>query len=229
MSFFLTDLLEAVRKSGLDVIEVGGWRVRGHGGMTAVETIVVHHTATPRTVAGDYPSLGIVRDGRSDLAGPLAQLGLGRSGKVYVIAAGVCFHAGDTQSVDQGNWHAIGIEAEADGLSPWPPAQVDAYARLCAALCEHYGLSVDRVQGHKEVCRPRGRKTDPNFEMASFRDRVAEHMEDEMKDADWTRLEELIDARLDAAEDRIKYESPSGQKVAKRKWFEGLRKSLSKP
>jgi hypothetical protein len=180
MSFYLTDLLEAVRKSGLEVIEVGGWRTRGHGAMSAVETIVVHHTATAKSAQGDYPSLGIVRDGRSDLAGPLAQLGLGRSGKVYVIAAGVCYHAGDVQTTTQDNWHAIGIEAEADGLSPWPAAQVDAYARLCAALCDHYGLTSARVQGHKEVCSPRGRKTDPNFDMDAFRARVTDYLEDDM-------------------------------------------------
>ena len=49
-----------------------------------------------------------------------------------------------------------------------------------------------------------------------------------MREEDWTRLSKLIDERLDAAEDRIKYESPGGQKVAKRKWFEGFRKAVSK-
>ena len=52
--------------------------------------------------------------------------------------------------------------------------------------------------------------------------------EDDMREEDWTRLEKLIDERLDAAEDRIKYATPGGQKVAKRKWFEGWRKSESK-
>lgn len=214
MAFYLTDLAEAVRKSGLDVVEVTGWRTRGHGGMSAVETIVCHHTATPRAVAGDYPSLGIVRDGRSDLAGPLSQLGLGRGGTVYVIAAGVSYHAGDTQAVNQDNWHAIGIEAEADGVSSWPAAQVDAYARLCAALCEHYGLTPARVQGHKEVCRPRGRKTDPNFSMGEFRARVADAMEDDMpKYREWEQADkdalagDLVQAVLDA-----QIETPKGKR-----------------
>lgn len=176
----LTDLANACRKSGLDVVEVAGWRTRGHGEMTAVETIVCHHTATSKAASGDYPSLAIVRDGRSDLPGPLSQLGLGRSGTVYVIAAGVSWHAGETFTDSQDNWHAIGIEAEADGLSSWPDEQIDAYARLCAALCEHYDLDVTRVQGHKEVAAPKGRKVDPNFDMTAFRQAVASVQEDDM-------------------------------------------------
>ena len=168
----LTDLADACRKSGLPVVEVDGWRTRGHGRFLGVNSIVCHHTATSARAAGDYPSLAIVRDGRPDLAGPLSQLGLGRSGTVYVIAAGVAWHAGATFYPRQDNWHAIGIEAEADGLSAWPEAQMDAYARLVAALAEHYAVPLSNVQGHKEVASPKGRKVDPNFDMTAFRQRV---------------------------------------------------------
>ena len=166
----LTDLAAAVRASGLPVIEVPGWKTRGHGQMTAVDTIVCHHTAGP--AKGNYPSLSVVRDGRADLPGPLAQLGLARDGTVYVIAAGVAYHAGVVKESSYDNWHAIGIEAEATGVDPWPEAQLDAYARLCAALCARYRLPVARVLGHKEVCSPSGRKVDPNFDMPAFRNRV---------------------------------------------------------
>lgn len=169
----LTDLADACRKSGLKVVEVDGWHTRGHGPMLDVETIACHHTATAATAPGDYPSLGIVRDGRPGLDGPLAQLGLGRSGTVYVIAAGVCWHAGKTFQTRQNNWHAIGIEAEHNGTSPWPKAQVDAYARLCRALADHYNVPVANVQGHKEIASPLGRKIDPNFDMDDFRKKVA--------------------------------------------------------
>jgi len=181
----LTDLADAVRSSGLPVVEVDGWRTRaatdnaGNRELVAMQTIVAHHTATPLTVPGDYPTLATVRDGRSDLPpGPLAQLGLGRSGTVYVIAAGLCWHAGATFEESQDNWHAIGIEAEHDGISPWPPDLLDAYARLCAALCRHYGLGISRVMGHKEIASPAGRKTDPNFDMTAFRARVLSHLEE---------------------------------------------------
>lgn len=189
----LTDLADACRKSGLKVVEVDGWRTRGHGQMTAVVTIACHHTATAKSAAGEYPSLRIVRDGRPDLPGPLAQLGLGRDGTVYVIAAGVAYHAGETFERSQDNWHAIGIEAEHDGVSPWPTAQVDAYARLCAALVEHYGLSVDRVQGHKEIAAPRGRKIDPNFDMVDFRRRVAAARKPPVPKSRGKRIDHAVD------------------------------------
>lgn len=168
----LTDLAEAARKSGLPVEEVDGWRTRGHGHMIAVNTIACHHTATSAKAAGNYPSLGIVRDGRSDLPGPLSQLGLGRDGTVYVIAAGVAYHAGATFFPRQDNWHAIGIEAEHDGVSAWNPVQHAAYVRLVAALAEHYGVPLSNVQGHKEIATPLGRKVDPTFDMTAFRARV---------------------------------------------------------
>lgn len=168
----LLDLADACRKSGLPVVEVDGWQSRGHGEMFAVNTIALHHTATPAHVVGDYPSLRIVRDGRSDLPGPLAQVGLGRDGTVYVIAAGVAYHAGATFYPRQDNWHAIGIEAEHDGVSAWDMVQVSAYVRLVAALAEHYGVPLSNVQGHKEIARPAGRKIDPNFDMTDFRARV---------------------------------------------------------
>lgn len=168
----LTNLAAVVRTSGLKVVEVAGWRTRGHGQMTSVEAIICHHTAGAPT--GDYPSLGVVRDGRAGLAGPLSQLGLGRSGTVYVIAAGVCYHAGATFFTWQNNWHAIGIEAEATGTADWPSVQYNAYVRLCAALRHGYGVPNPRVLGHKEVAKPLGRKPDPNFNMDTFRRKVAE-------------------------------------------------------
>ena len=174
----LTDLATAVRKSGLPVVEVPGWQTRGHGQMVAVKTIVCHHTAGPST--GNYPSLAVVRDGRAGLPGPLAQLGLGRDGTVYVIAAGLCYHAGVVKVSDYTNDHSIGIEAEATGISSWPAVQMDAYARLCAALCAHYGVPVSRVLGHKEVCAPVGRKTDPNFDMAAFLSALQDAIEDDL-------------------------------------------------
>lgn len=209
----LTDLADACRKSGLPVVEVKGWRRRGHGQMEAVQTIVTHHTATSASAPGDYPSLRVVRDGRADLPGPLAQLGLGRSGTVYVIAAGVSFHAGEVGLEAWDNWHAIGIEAEHDGVSDWPPEQYDAYARLCAALCEHYGIGPDQTLGHKEVARPLGRKVDPNFDMGAFRDRVAALMEE--LDVTEDRLRQIIREELAGAGDLIKITNPINPERAK--------------
>lgn len=166
----LNDLATAVRKSGLPVVETNGWKSRGHGPFVAVETIVCHHTAGP--ASGNMPSLGVVTNGRAGLAGPLCNLGLGRDGTVYVVAAGIAWHAGVVRSSAYQNTHAIGIEAEATGTGPWSSVQMDAYAKLCRALCDHYDIPIARVLGHKEVCAPPGRKIDPNFDMGAFRKRV---------------------------------------------------------
>jgi N-acetylmuramoyl-L-alanine amidase len=174
----LVDLADAVRASGLPVAEVPGWRTRGHGPMKAVRSIICHHTAGP--AAGDAPSLGVVRDGRPDLPGPLGHLVLARSGRVHVVAAGLCYHAGRTFETWQANANAIGIEAEATGRDEWPAGQYAAYVRLCRALADHYQVPVARVLGHREVAKPAGRKIDPNFDMAAFRAAVrVAHLVDE--------------------------------------------------
>ena len=105
--------------------------------MSGVEGVVLHHTAGAAT--GDYPSLAVVRDGRPGLPGPLAHLGLARSGTVYVIAAGLAYHAGasDWAGFVDLNATFLGIEGESVGTrDDWTPAQRDAYPRLVAALLE---------------------------------------------------------------------------------------------
>jgi hypothetical protein len=180
----LTQLADVARRTGYPVVEVDRWRTRTtkdeHGDprqMSDIRTVIVHHTANGGA-GGNYPSLRVVRDGRPGLQGPLAQLGLGVDGTIYVIAAGHCNHAGISRSPDFENSHAIGIEAEAVGVpgmpGDWPPAQMDSYARLCAALVAEFGLSVLDIRGHKETCQPPSRKSDPSFGMDRFRERVAE-------------------------------------------------------
>ncbi|CAF1106134.1 unnamed protein product [Adineta steineri] len=175
----LTDLAEILRGAGLSVIESEGWQTRGHSVMTSVKSIICHHTNGPAT--GDFPSLRIVRDGRKDLVGPLSQLGLGRSGTWYIIAAGRSYHAGTT--IDDsvfGNPNAIGIEAEAVGVpltnsghEYWPEVQYQSYIRGVKALQAAYGVPASRVLGHKEAAAPVGRKPDPNFSMDEFRAALA--------------------------------------------------------
>lgn len=178
----LTNLADVARKAGLKVVEVDGWRTRGHGQLVAVKTIVCHHTAGRSAAAdpSDFPSLRIVRDGRPGLSGPLSNLGLGRTGTVYVIAAGYAYHAGAVLDESMDNEHSIGIEAENNGVGePWPLAQRTAYALLCAALVRAYGLTPARVLAHREVCRPKGRKIDPaGIDMDGFRLAVARDVDD---------------------------------------------------
>ncbi|CAF4766172.1 unnamed protein product [Rotaria sp. Silwood1] len=174
----LTGLADILRGAGLKVVEVAGWKTRGHGVMSSVKGIIVHHTAGPAT--GDFPSLGVVRDGTSSLSGPLAQLGLGRTGTWFVIAAGRSYHAGSTLDDSiYGNSNAIGIEAEGTGLpatdsghAHWPEVQYQSYVKGVKALQKAYGVPTARVLGHKEAAVPKGRKIDPNFSMAEFRSKL---------------------------------------------------------
>ena len=178
MAFSLTWLQKVLLDAGLKVAEQPGWRERGRGEMGKVLGVMCHHTAGPKT--GNMPSLGVVTNGRPDLAGPLAQLCLGRDGTYYVVAAGRANHAGagNWQGVTTGNQSFIGIEAENTGLTtgpnadPWPAIQLDAYRRGAAAILTKIKADPIMCCGHKEYALPSGRKIDPTFDMDDFRFKV---------------------------------------------------------
>lgn len=171
MAYALASRLErAVKNAGVKYNKVSGWASRGHGSMGSITSVLCHHTAGP--ARGNSPSLNVVAYGRKGLSGPLAQLFLARDGTVTLVAAGIAYHAGVVSSSIYQNSHSIGIEAEATGTSSWPAVQMEAYAKLCRALCKEFKLPTSRVVGHREAARPRGRKIDPNFDMAAFRRKV---------------------------------------------------------
>jgi peptidoglycan hydrolase-like protein with peptidoglycan-binding domain len=181
MAFSLTWLPQVLRDAGLKVSECPGWESRGHGDMGKVLGVLCHHTATPGKKA-NMPTLDLLITGRSDLAGPLSQLGLGRDGTYYIVAAGKCYHAGAGafKGITAGNTSLIGIEAENTGGSddkPWPEVQMDAYHRGVAAILKHIGKGAEFCAGHKEYALPKGRKTDPSFDMDTFRTAVGEVMQ----------------------------------------------------
>jgi peptidoglycan hydrolase-like protein with peptidoglycan-binding domain len=172
---YLVTLADIARRTGYPVTEVAGWKTRGHGAQPEVRGVVIHHTAGPAG-GGDYPSLAVVRDGRPGLDGPLSQLGLGRSGRIYVVAAGRAWHNAPSTSTSHTNSASIGIEAENDGRQSWPEVQLNAYRRLCAELCRAFGLPASRVKAHREV---NDDKPDPHsISMTAFRAEVARLMKD---------------------------------------------------
>jgi len=174
MSFSLTWLPKVLEDAGLKVARVDGWENRGRGEVGRTLGVICHHTANKRTDL-NMPTLDALIKGRSDLSGPLSQLGLGRDGTFYVIAAGRANHAGvgSWKGEDKGNTHFIGIEAENSGnpVDRWPPVQVDAYQRGVAAILKHAGRDETDCIGHKEWAP--GRKPDPTFDMNAFRGKVA--------------------------------------------------------
>ena len=184
MAFALTWLAEVLDDAGLKVAEQPGWRTRGRGDVGPTKGVMCHHTAGP--LKGIMPSLGIVTNGRSDLPGPLAQLCLGRDGTFFVVAAGRANHAGagSWQGQTAGNTNFIGIEAENTGLAtgpqadPWPTVQIDAYQRGVAAILKKIGAPAIMCCGHKEYALPKGRKSDPDFDMDAFRRQVSVFMGD---------------------------------------------------
>lgn len=173
MSVYIPWLADAGRLTGYPVVEVGGWKGRGHGGMRVVEGVVCHHTAGPKT--GNMPSLGVITNGRAGLAGPLANYGLARDGTVFVVAAGCAWHAGASAwaGFNDLNDEFLGIEAEDDGDGRWTDEQNDAYPRLVAAILFFCRRGSERACAHRECALPHGRKPDPTgINMIDLRNRV---------------------------------------------------------
>lgn len=176
MAFSLTWLRVVLEKAGLKVSLDPGWENRGLGDMGTVFGVICHHTGVRNPKKLNMPTLNSLRNGRraepglAALPGPLAQLGLGRDGTYFIIAAGRAAHAGKGgfRGVS-GNMRFIGIEAEHSGSpsDPWPEAQMDAYSRGVAAILEHLEKDASFCVGHKEYAP--GRKDDPVFNMTDFR------------------------------------------------------------
>jgi len=176
MAFSLTWLLDVLIAEGLKVSEVDGWRTRGLGDVGSIFGVICHHTGVRNPTKLNMPTLKSLRDGRkaepglAALPGPLAQLGLGRDGTYFLIAAGRAAHAGKGQFQGvSGNLRFIGIEAENAGTAndPWPEVQLQAYHRGVAAILKHLKKDASFCVGHKEYAP--GRKDDPSLDMKDFR------------------------------------------------------------
>lgn len=167
------DLVQLLSAAGLDVEAAPGWQKAGKTDFTPVG-IMLHHTAGPKN--GDVPSLGVCKNGRPGLSGPLVQIVLARSGKVHVIAANRCNHAGngakevlDLVKADQpvignavtnkykdvpdlsGNGYFYGIEVENNGVGEeYPDVQIEVLGKICAAICQSRGWSANRIVHHRQ-------------------------------------------------------------------------------
>lgn len=165
-------LADVLRRWGLPVLEVDGWKTRGRERFDPCGTIA-HHTGPGRPAA----LLRLCIEGRSDLDGPLCNVFLDPAGVCHIVAAGAANHAG------AGSWRGVsgnrrfwGIEAAHPGdKTPWPAAQLTVYPRLCAALQSMNGDGALMVCGHREYAPKR--KIDPaGIDMTKFRGAVAAHL-----------------------------------------------------
>ena len=169
---FLVELLKAF---GVDTREFSSWKQRGHGDFNVIWGVMVHHTG------GNNASAGSIAYGRPDLPGPVSQIHVDRNAVATVVAAGIAWHAGTGAypgiQTNNANAVTIGIEANSDGVTPWPPKMLDAYYRICAAICWYLGLPASRVIGHKEWAKAQG-KWDPGLiDMVVFRRNVQKYID----------------------------------------------------
>ena len=223
---------EILRRHGLKVKVVPGWKTRGRpastGGFNPVG-VLCHHTAT--TVAWTVAAvLRLLTGGRSGLPGPLCQFGLDRDGTVWLVAAGRANHAGKARSVGSvaagdGNTLYVGIEAFNSGTGePWPAAQYNAYVLLAAVIqVEFTKNSARAVAGHKETSTTG--KVDPTFNMDVFRKRVAAMME-QIKDDDATPKPAAAETRGEAVDSAISSLKKAKGKRGRRKKIDAALREL---
>lgn len=163
-------LADVLRDAGLRVVEHPNWKTHDRPGDWSPRYGVVHATAAPRSQADDV-QVRVVRDGRSDLPGPIANAVLTRDGVWHVVSAGRCNStlvgtAGPYEGL--GNTYALSVEGCNDNLSePWGAGQYQSYVRGWAAWCRRLGWTARNLVGHKE--HTPGHKTDPTFNMDRFR------------------------------------------------------------
>jgi len=167
------DLVKVLRNAGLTV-DTRYFRRPAPGDFTPVG-VMYHHTVTGDTEG----ALKLLRDGRSDLPGPLCQVGIRKNGVCVVLTNGRANHAGKgsqtvlnevrankavsgdagkrglTDSVN-GNGFFYGFEMlnMGDGRDPYPQAQIDAMLRAGAAIIKAAGWNnQNRAIHHREWTR----------------------------------------------------------------------------
>lgn len=170
----LLDLPGVLRAAGLAVLEYPGWAARGLDSFGPLQGITCHETQGSWTSTDDGELRTIAITGSTSARAPIAQLYVGRDARWWVVASGTCNHnkvgwAGPNKHL--GNDALLGIEAQHGKGEPWTGLQYRSYVAGVAALCRAYGIPVTRVAGHKE--HQPGEKTDPGFDMDTFRANVA--------------------------------------------------------
>jgi N-acetylmuramoyl-L-alanine amidase len=172
-SIWLYDLPDVLADAGLDITTYAGWetRARSSGGYDGVYAIGIHHDASAKG-SSDQSAWDWAWKNSSDR--PIGAIRLSRSGLVCIGAAGATNTMGKggplttsrgTVPQDAGNKYMIAIEAGNNGTGEsWSTSMVDAYVRMCRALCDAYGLDARRdIFTHHSYCEPStpGRKVDP--------------------------------------------------------------------
>lgn len=155
-----TWLADDLRKAGVKVVEVSGWKTRGSETFNPVG-VTWHATAGSRksTAEGE---VRVILNGSNTAPPPIAQIMLDRDGTAYICAAGRCNHnkvgwAGPNKGL--GNTSLFGIEmANANDGEPWPEVQLAAARKITAAIFKRLGTDPrKRLAGHYEHQPYKGR------------------------------------------------------------------------
>lgn len=181
-----------LRAAGLTVHEVSGWATRGLDAMWEHPAGVICHATAGSRQSTPTSDIGVLVNGSASAPPPIAQLYLGRSGEYWVVASGLCYHAGSGGLWGvSGNAPVIGVEAANDNKGePWPDAQYDSYVIGVAAILAHLGRPASRAGAHREWSTTG--KTDPvGIDMNTFRAQVAAAMTGNYEGTDMTPQELL--------------------------------------
>lgn len=157
------DLPAQLRKAGLKVVEIDGWRTRGRPPSTGEFKPVgsLNHHDARKDVVGDAAddltwAKHMFLTGRPDLPAPLCQLALSMEGVVYVGASGRANHAGVARpsgSVSGGDGNAlyVGTEWMLSGSQAIPKAMYEAGVKLNGVLMDVLGNSVQTISCHYQT------------------------------------------------------------------------------
>lgn len=158
MAKLRSDLPSILRAAGLEVVVVKGWRLRTRPGPFDPVGVLNHHTGSSAKGWTKAKELAYAKwmflTGRSDLPAPLVQIALGRSGTVYVGAAGRSNHAGKAKAsgsvaAGDGNSLYVGIEWMLSGTEKIPDSMMKAGVTLNAVLLSRVTkTSVQTVSCH---------------------------------------------------------------------------------
>lgn len=187
-------ILTALKKEGLVVVEHDGWRThnRNHKGPWGpVHGVMLHHTVT----SGAERTVALCQTGYTGLPGPLCHGVITKDGDVHLIGNGRANHAGlgdddvlraviaerplpvDDEATVDGNRHFYGFECVnlGDGKDPWPEVQLDAIERAAAAVCRAHGWTAASVVRHLDW---QPGKVDPRgFDWQALRARIAKRLD----------------------------------------------------
>lgn len=143
------------------------------GGITDVDTIVVHSTVIPTL---ETTTSAFQRGEDVNPAAVSAHFTIGRDGSIVqnVSTFGRAWHAGVSVGPDgrrSVNDNSIGIELVNlnDGKQEYPEAQLQALRGIIAAMRRRFPIKA--IASHEYVAQPPGRKNDPkNFPWERLKD-----------------------------------------------------------